>query len=108
MDNELQKLLGNKIRKLRKNSGLNQDELAEKLGIATNTLSNIERGKAFMTSATLEKIANIFCVSYSDLFKFNNEVSAKDLYNNIIKRLNNIKEDKDKLLAIDYIVNLII
>jgi len=108
MQNQLQKSLGNKIRKLRKSKGLNQEELAEKLNIAVNTLSNIERGNAFMTSTTIEKIADIFEISYKDLFSFQDNITSKELYNNIISRLNLIKNNHDKLLILDSITQTLI
>ena len=39
---DLRKPLGNKIRQFRKIRGLTQEQLAVKIGIETNTLSNIE------------------------------------------------------------------
>ena len=63
MDSYIQQQLGNKIRKYRKLKGLSQEQLAEEIGIATNTLSSIERGNAFMTAQTLEKIIKIFGVT---------------------------------------------
>jgi len=38
---DLRKPLGNKIKYFRKQKGLTQEQLAEKIGIETNTLSNI-------------------------------------------------------------------
>ncbi len=45
---DLRKPLGNKIREFRKKQKLTQEQLAERIGIETNTLSNIETGKSFV------------------------------------------------------------
>lgn len=97
MKTNIQKRLGERIQKLRKANGFSQETLAEKLGIATNTLSSIETGNAFMTSSTLEKIIETLNVSAQELFTFGDELDAFDMYNYILKKLKSIQSDKDKL-----------
>ncbi|MBO6271273.1 helix-turn-helix transcriptional regulator [bacterium] len=101
--NTLQEQLGARIKKLRLNQGYSQEIFAEKINIATNTLSNIERGNAFMTSTTLEKIAEVLKISYAELFNFQGEQNAEQIYNNIIMRINLIKNNTDKLKILEYI-----
>ncbi len=108
MKNKLQEKLGQKIKNLRKVAGMSQETLAEKLNIATNTLSNIERGNAFMTSSTLEKISNIFQIEYSELFDFSTEKNCEKMYKNIITRLNLIKENPTILTYLDNITKILI
>lgn len=108
MKNKLQENLGLKIKNLRKVAGMSQETLAEKLNIATNTLSNIERGNAFMTSSTLEKISNIFHIEYSELFDFGTEKDCEKMYKNIITRLNLIKENPTILAYLDSITKILI
>lgn len=109
MKNELQTKLGQKIRYLRLKTELSQSKLAEKLGIATNTLSNIERGNAFMTSATLERISAIFNISYDELFNFGENFEKSDyVYENILSRLNLIKDNPQKLCVFDTLTKLLI
>ena len=50
--------IANKIRKKRKEMGLTQKELAEKAGIAWQTISYAERDRA-INMKTLEKIINV-------------------------------------------------
>lgn len=50
--------IANKIRKRRKEMGLTQKALAEKAGIAWQTISYAERGKA-INMKTLEKILKV-------------------------------------------------
>lgn len=108
MRNKLQIKLGLKIKNLRKLTGMSQEILAEKLDIATNTLSNIERGNAFMTSNTLEKISAIFGVEYSELFDFETEKNSKKMYENILARLKLVKENTTILAYIDTITKILI
>ena len=69
--------LGKIVKKLRKERRLSQDELAEKIGMSTDTISNIERAVASTTIETLEKIADAFDVKICELFQFH-EVTAAD------------------------------
>ena len=55
---DIKKLLGEKIKSLRKSRGLSQMEFAEKIDISLNGLGIIETGKGFLTADTLEKILN--------------------------------------------------
>src|SRR5215217_4190081 len=59
--------IGDHIRDLRWDNRLNQGELARRSGIAQNTLSLIELGKATPSVPTLEKIARGLGVELSDL-----------------------------------------
>lgn len=108
MKNDLQVKLGLKIRNLRKIAGMSQEDLAEKLDIAINTLSNIERGNAFMTSNTLEKISAIFGIEYSELFDFESEKDCEKMYESILSRLNLAKNNPTILAYLDTITKVLI
>ena len=99
MKSYLQEQLGKRVRELRKIKGYSQEAFAEEIGIATNTLSSIETGNAFMTSATLEKITQILNVTPKDLFTFE-QASPEEMYNDILKRLEFIKSDQDRIKII--------
>ncbi len=103
MDSYIQQQLGNKIRKYRKLKGLSQEQLAEEIGIATNTLSSIERGNAFMTAQTLEKIIKIFDVTPQEMFTFPS-ISEEDRYTYILKKLDLLKSDTEKMQIIYNVV----
>ncbi len=60
---------GLQLKKLRKAKGLNQDELAQILGVRKTTISNYETGYSNPSSATLMQIADFFEVEISDLIK---------------------------------------
>ena len=101
MKNKILEQLGNNIQYLRKQKGYSQEEFAEKIGIATNTLSSIERGFAFMTVQTLEKICIELKVNPQELFIFYKEEDDTDMYNFILSKLEFIKNDK-RMLRILY------
>ena len=56
-----------RLKKLRKSKGLNQEELAELLGVRKTTISNYETGYSSPTNATLRLMAECLGVSISEL-----------------------------------------
>lgn len=59
--------IGQKIRKYRKNCGLSQEELAEKVGISTTHLSHIETGNTKLSLSVFVEIAYVLSVSTDEL-----------------------------------------
>ena len=97
MRNDIQINLGQRIKDLRKIKGLSQEVFAEKIGIATKTLSSIETGNAFMTSQTLEKILEILEITPNELFTFPEQMTNDDMYSYILKKLEFVKNDNERL-----------
>lgn len=93
----LQTKLGKRIQELRKLKGYSQEKFAEQIDIAINTMSNIERGNAFMTASTLERIVDVLNVTPRELFTFEKEVDKQDLYNYIMLKVKFMKNDINKL-----------
>jgi len=56
-------IVSNSIKKLREERGMTQDELAEKLNVTRQAVSNWETGKTQPDIETLTKLAEIFDVS---------------------------------------------
>ena len=56
------------MRKLRKERGLYQHELAARARVSTQTVRNLEKGRHVPETATLAKIAGALDVSLADLF----------------------------------------
>lgn len=63
-------LLGARVRELRRNKEMSQDQLSEQIGIDPKHLSRIELGKSFPYMETLEAIAKSLQVELKDLFDF--------------------------------------
>ena len=95
----LKKQLGTKIKRVRQKQGLTQEQLAEKIDIATRTLCGIENGENFLTADTLEKIIDVLNVSSADLFAFDHIKPQEELVNEIISDIQNLK-DREKIETI--------
>ena len=67
------KLFGRRLKVLRKANKLNQAELAEKVGIETKYLSNIETGRRSPSFEKVVALAKALEVSMSALFSFDHE-----------------------------------
>lgn len=68
MGNELSKYAGNVIKKLRSDAGMNQEELAKKLGVTKAAISNYETGLRAPKQDLLFDLSNIFGVSIDAFF----------------------------------------
>ncbi|WP_337982332.1 helix-turn-helix domain-containing protein [Lysinibacillus sp. C5.1] len=66
----LVKLVGSKIKEIRKLKKLTQEDLAEKCGLQTSYLAGVERGDRNITIQTLEKIIEGLEETPSSIFKF--------------------------------------
>jgi len=86
--------LGSRIQYIRKSKGLTQEKLAEAIGIDTPNLSNIERGKRFVSADTLEKIIHALGISERELFEFEHIQTREELINSINEILK-MSETKD-------------
>ena len=58
---------------LRKNLGLSQDELAEKIGVSRQTLSKYETGESLPDIDKCRLLADVFVVSMDDLTNYDKE-----------------------------------
>ncbi len=61
--------LGNRLKELRKNLNINQDELAERLFVTRQTISNWENDKSYPDIQSVLLISDIFEVSIDQLLK---------------------------------------
>lgn len=61
--------LGNRIRKLRKNTGLSQEKFALKIGMDRTYYASVENGRRNISILNIKKIADGFSISISKLFK---------------------------------------
>ena len=76
MDEEnLRGLLSLNIKRFRQRKGLSQANLAEKMEISTNYLSDIERKRGWVSPFSLVKLANALEIEVFELFKPQETVS---------------------------------
>jgi transcriptional regulator with XRE-family HTH domain len=77
-ENELRSILSYNIKRYRSWGGLSQLELANKLSISTNFLSDIERCKAWISPLTLVKLAEALHIEPYELLKKEETVTDAD------------------------------
>lgn len=109
------KLVGEKIRILRKEKGLTQEDLAEKSNLQDSYISGVENGDRNISLLTLEKIIKALDVSPETIFNFNNidlinEINDKkqilEIHNNLVQ-MRDIEEIKTIHKIITDIIKLI-
>ncbi len=67
-DIKVEQSIGKRIQKIRKEKGYTQQQFAEKIGLSTNYLSDIERGKSSTRLDKLVDIINALGCSADDIF----------------------------------------
>ena len=68
MDNK--KLLGKRIKEIRKSHGYTQEQLSELIGLETSSLSGIESGRFFPSLHVLDKMSSIMEIPLVEFFNF--------------------------------------
>ncbi|BCS55620.1 helix-turn-helix domain-containing protein [Geobacter sp. SVR] len=91
-------LLGARIKELRKRRGLTQEQLAEKVDLATRYISLIEVGRSSPSLETIENIANTLEVELKDLFDYMHLDPERVAPVELGKSLDEIDEPSRKLL----------
>jgi len=71
-------LLGERIRALRNQRGLSQEQLALKADLTPSFIGQIERGLKSPTITSIEKIVNALDVKFEDIFNFDVPMLKKD------------------------------
>ena len=94
---DIKKTLGKNIKQYRMIKGFSQEKFSEMLDISQQTLSQIERGKNFLTSTTLEKIPKLLDITIYELFMNEEEYTSDDILNDIQKYLAVLKNQPEKL-----------
>lgn len=99
--------IGNKIMELRKKSGLSQEELAEKVGVARQTISKWELGETSPDLKQAKELSKIFKISIDELVD-------NDIKEVILKKTSNTEKLAGliikilKVLGIAFLVFLVI
>ena len=88
----VQKQLGKRIKELRENRQISQEQIAEKLNIHPANYWRIENGISYPKPENLEKICEILNVKAQELFAFEHIQSITDIKNELQKIIN---EDED-------------
>lgn len=94
---DFKKLLGQRIRNIRKSKGLTQEKLAELINIETPSLSYLETGKYAPSIDTLQKLSEVLNVQPWEFYYFT-QISDEQKKEELKKAL----DDNPKLLNIIY------
>lgn len=70
------KKLGQRIRKLREEAGLSQEEFSKKIGINRVSISQLEKGERKILAEEIAKISKIFNITPDNLLDFNKEIKV--------------------------------
>ena len=79
MSDDVVALVGTRVAKFRKASGLTQEQLADQLSVAHETVSRMERGATAPSIKTLGRIARALGVSVRDLLAPERRASEADV-----------------------------
>ena len=95
---------GKNIARLRKNAGYSQQELAEKIAVQKQTISNIERGTRYPTFETLEKFAKVFHATPIQLFGTEKEIAVSDIPE-VLDRIDEYDQKVQNILRVSHFFN---
>ena len=87
------KLLGKRIKELRRERNLTQEQLSELIGIETGSLSAIESGRHFPSMPTIEKIASVLNYDIAKFFNYNHLKSTEDKIKFITEKLDTLPSE---------------
>lgn len=91
--------IGKRIKELRKQAGLTQEQLAGQAHIDPQHMSRLERGVYFPSLETLELIAKTLGVLLKDLFVFSEDETADSLRARLIEAIGIMDEQELRRLA---------
>ena len=91
---------GIKIKRMRLNRGLTQEELAEAVDLSQRAMSGIETGENFASAETIDKLVSALDTTLEELFSTNHLKVQEDLRQEIDEKLNSINDDSEKLIIV--------
>ena len=71
--------LGEKIKKLRNNANISQEDLAEQIGVSRQIVTKWENDAGLPDIQNLKKIAKVFDISIDELLDYKDELFEKDI-----------------------------
>lgn len=97
--------LGERIRLLRRERNLSQEQLGELAGLHTNYIGQVERGEKNVTIESLEKITAGLHISMEELFRYIDPMKREDELAQI-HRLLSSRPNQDKVMVLKMIRNI--
>ena len=105
---DIKQVVGENIQKYRKLNQFTQEQLAEIVGLETISLSRIETGKNYPTSENLLKIAEILQVEPFKFYISNIEQSNDEIVEDILSKIELVRNDTKKLNMVKKILEIIL
>lgn len=96
MDNK--KLLGKRIKEIRKSFGYTQEQFSELIDIETSSLSGIESGRFFPSLHVLNKMSEVLKIELIEFFKFETVNIPKNLDEQIAKMINKQPKERKEII----------
>lgn len=96
MDNK--KLLGKRIKEIRKSFGYTQEQFSELIDIETSSLSGIESGRFFPSLHVLNQMSEVLKIELIEFFKFETVNIPKDLDEQIAKMINKQPKERKEII----------
>lgn len=78
MDDSVFRLIGARVRSIRKVKGLTQEQLAEKASTSHSYIGDLERGERNVTLQSLYKISEALDVGFFELFQYGEFVEVEE------------------------------
>jgi transcriptional regulator with XRE-family HTH domain len=78
MGDQIEKQLGKRVARFRRVAGLTQAQLAEMVGLASESVSRLERGATIPSIARLDDLAKALGVGMADLFEPEPKTTARN------------------------------
>ncbi len=95
---------GKKIKRMRINRGLTQEELAEAVDLSQRAMSGIETGENFASAETIDKLVSALDTTLEELFATNHLKIEEDLRQEIDDKLDDLSNDSEKLVIVYNVV----
>lgn len=91
-------IIGERIKKVRKERGMTQEDLAEKMDVSIAFLSRIERGTSQINLKRLSQICGLLGITEGEILNGSSNNSDKYLNSEFSSLLENCSAEKQKLI----------
>lgn len=95
---DTKKLIGARLRELRRKRGYSQERVSELADMASNYLSRIEMGKENPTLETFLKLARVYKLELWELLDYGHEIKRKDMESRICGVAKSAEDDDLRLI----------
>lgn len=89
-------VVGNKLKELRKNKKMSQEEVADYLHISQSAYARIESGESSSWATHILKIAKIFEINPEELLKIDDELKIKSPFDSVTQLSEKVIEQYEK------------